>query len=65
MNNTKVRQSNDREITMTMGNFVAYIGAGYHTANKIAQQAEAKIYIGRRLLININKVQKYLDEISE
>ena len=52
-------------ITMTVDDFIAAIGAGRSTAIKIAEQAEAKIYIGRRLLINVGKVRKYLDSISE
>lgn len=50
---------------MPMDMFIEYMGTGRHTANKIAEQAEAKIYIGRRLLINMPKVKKYLMEISE
>lgn len=61
------REKNTTEgtITMTMDNFITFIGAGRHTANKIAEQAEAKIYIGRRVLINIDKVRTYLNSISE
>ena len=50
---------------MPMEMFVEYLGTGRYTANKIAELAEAKIYIGRRLLINVNKVTEYLAEISE
>lgn len=50
---------------MTMDNFIGFIGAGRHTANKIAEQAEAKIYIGRRVLINMDRVRNYLNSISE
>lgn len=50
---------------MPMDMFIDYIGTGRHTANKIAEQAEAKIYIGRRVLINMSKVSQYLETISE
>ena len=52
-------------MTMTIESFIAHIGAGRHTAMQVAEQAEAKIYIGRRVLINVEKVKKYLDDISE
>lgn len=50
---------------MPMEMFVDYLGAGRYTANKVAELAEAKIYIGRRLLINVSKVEEYLAEKSE
>jgi len=65
MNNTSKKGINEKQITMTADDFIELIGAGRHTANRIAEQAEAKIYIGRRVLININKVRQYLDGISE
>jgi polyribonucleotide nucleotidyltransferase len=65
MNCTKRVKNNEETITMTMDNFIEFIGAGRHTANKIAEQAEAKIYIGRRVLINMDKVRNYLNSISE
>lgn len=65
MNSTSKKADITAPITMTMDEFIASIGAGRHTANKIAEEAEAKIYIGRRILINVDKVRRYLDEISE
>ncbi len=68
MNKTTKRDSNGIRETrqvMPMEMFVDYLGTGRYTANRIAEQAEAKIYIGRRLLINVSKVEKYLTEISE
>lgn len=65
MNCTKKMKNSEETITMTMDNFIGFIGAGRHTANKIAEQAEAKIYIGRRVLINMDRVRNYLNSISE
>lgn len=39
--------------------------AGRQTATEIGVAAGAKIYVGRRVLWNVAKVRKYLDEISE
>ena len=40
MKNTLKRETDEEAITLTMENFIATIGAGRHTANKIAEQAE-------------------------
>lgn len=65
MKSTSKRTDSKEPITMTMDEFIASIGAGRHTANRIAEEAEAKIYIGRRILINVDKVRRYLNKISE
>lgn len=65
MNKTKEKNVAEGTITMTMEKFIEMIGAGRYTANKIAEQAEAKIYIGKRVLINAEKVKAYLNDISE
>lgn len=41
------------------------LNAGYQTAVEIGMAAGAKITVGRRVLWNVSKIQKYLDEISE
>lgn len=41
------------------------LGVGRKTAVEIATAAGARIQVGRRVLYNVNKVQAYLDEISE
>lgn len=41
------------------------LSSGRKTAVDIGTAAGAKIQIGRRIFWNVNKVQKYLDEISE
>lgn len=43
----------------------AILSCGCATARKIGEQAEARIFIGRRVLYSVNKVQKYLDSIAE
>ena len=39
--------------------------AGRRTAVKIGTAAGARVQIGRRVLWNVAKIQKYLDSISE
>ena len=41
------------------------LSAGYQTAVEIGTAAGAKITVGRRVLWNVSRIQKYLDEISE
>lgn len=39
------------------------LGCGQNTADKIAYAANARIKIGKRVLIKIDKINKYLDEL--
>lgn len=41
------------------------VNSGRKTAVDIGMAAGAKITIGRRVLWNVSKIQKYLDEIAE
>ena len=41
------------------------LDCGRATAVKIGEAAGAKIRIGKRVLWNLNKVQRYLDSIAE
>lgn len=40
------------------------LGCGRVSAVEIGTQAQAKIQVGKRVLWNVNKVQKYLDAIA-
>lgn len=42
-----------------------YLGCGRSAATEIGKRAGAKIKIGKRVLWNMSKIQKYLDTISE
>lgn len=41
------------------------LSAGRKTAIDIGKAAGARIQVGRRVLWNVSKIQKYLDEIAE
>lgn len=41
------------------------LGCGRKTAVRIGTEAGARIQIGRRVLWNVEKIQRYLDAISE
>lgn len=40
------------------------LGTGRPTARKIAETANAVVFVGKRRLNNIHKIQDYLDSIS-
>lgn len=53
------------KVAVTTDGLREILSCGYPAAVKIGEQAHAKVQIGRRVLWNVAKVQKYLDEISE
>lgn len=64
MNKTFNRNDPD-VIAVDIEKLSAILSCGCATARKIGEQAEARIFIGRRVLYLVNKVQKYLDSIAE
>ena len=57
--------SMDRRICITRKELPQLLGCGIQTADKIAREAEARIVVGHRVLINIAKIRKYIDEAAE
>lgn len=64
MNKTFNRNDPD-VIAVDIEKLSGILSCGCATARKIGEQAEARIFIGRRVLYSVNKVQKYLDSIAE
>lgn len=64
MNKTNDRISPD-VIAVDIEKLSAILSCGCATARKIGEQAEARIFIGRRVLYSVSKVQKYLESIAE
>lgn len=64
MNKTISRNEPD-VIAVDIDKLSSILSCGHATARKIGEQAEARIYIGRRVLYSVSKIQKYLDAISE
>ena len=64
MNKTFNRNDPD-VIAVDIEKLSAILSCGCASARKIGEQAEARIFIGRRVLYSVNKVQKYLDSIAE
>ena len=64
MNKTKIRAT-EQPIAVDIEGLSARLSCGRATARKIGEQAEARIFIGRRVLYSVSKVQKYLESIAE
>jgi len=43
---------------------MAMLSCGEVTAKKIADYAEARVIVGRRVLYNVDKIKKYLDAMA-
>ena len=51
----------ENRLTVDIEGLMAMLSCGAVTARKIADCAEAKIIVGRRVLYNVDKIKKYLD----
>ena len=51
-------------VTVTTENLQNILDCGRPTAVEIGTLAKARVEIGRRVLWNVSKVQKYLDSIA-
>lgn len=51
-------------LTVTTNTLMKLLNCGKQTAIEIGTNANAKIHIGRRVLWNVNLIQKYLDSIA-
>lgn len=51
--------------TITTEGLQEYLSCGRSAAVEVGKRAGARIEIGRRVLWNVGKVQRYLDTISE
>ena len=57
--------ADNANIAITTEELMNRLQSGRTTTVAIGKAAGARIQVGRRVLWNVNKVQKYLDEISE
>ena len=52
-------------LTVDIEGLAAMLCCGQATARKIAEDAGARITIGRRVLYSVSKIEKYLEAIAE
>lgn len=65
MRKTTQFSTSSENLTVDTPRLMEMLEVGRATAVQIGTEAEARIQIGRRVLWNIKKIKKYLDEISE
>lgn len=54
-----------RPLLVTVSELQGYVGLGFKSARKIAEEAGAIVKVGRLTKVNLKKVEVYLDKISE
>ena len=64
MNHTTERDTKQK-ITVDIEGLAAMLSCGTATAKKIAEMAEARIFIGRRVLYSVDKVKTYIRIMAE
>lgn len=65
MRKTKTTQASMDDLTVDTEGLQCLINAGRKTAVDIGMAAGARITIGRRVLWNVSKIRKYLDDMAE
>ena len=53
------------QICVSREQLAKLLGCGQASADKIAREAEAQIRIGRRVIIKLDRVNNYLEQIAE
>lgn len=53
-----------RPIAVDISTLAAMLGCGEGSARKIAESAQARFNIGKRVLYNVQKVQEYVNSIA-
>lgn len=65
MRAAKKNTPSTNNLTVSTEGLQSLLNSGRNTAVEIGMAAGAKVVIGRRVLWNVSKIQKYLDCISE
>ena len=65
MNATIKSDSLSDRVTLTSDELALVMGCGRKAAVEMGTAAGARVQIGRRVLWNVSKIQKYLDAVSE
>lgn len=66
MRNTSISNLNlEKRICITRAELPKYLGCGQASADKLAADAEARIIVGKRVLISVDKVRDYIKFMSK
>ena len=64
MKRTSATGISSEDLTVDTAKLHSLLNCGRQSAVEIGVAAGARIYVGRRILWNVSKIRKYLDEIS-
>ncbi len=54
----------DKKLTVDTQGLMELLSCGRSTALAIAEEAEARIYHGKRILFNVEKVREYVNKVA-
>ena len=63
MRKTKYRYSNNK-ITVDIETLSAMLSCGRDTAKRIGEDAEARVFVGRRVFYSVPKIEAYIDNMT-
>lgn len=63
MRKTMANNSTDA-LMITTAQLMQKMNCGYQSAVKIGTEAQARIYVGRRVWFNVKKIEHYLETIA-
>ena len=63
MRKTGANNTNDA-LMITTSQLMQKMNCGYQTAVTIGTEAQARIYVGRRVFFNVKKIENYLETIA-
>lgn len=64
MRKTAQSSNNENSIMITVKQLQERLNCGYQTAVHIAEKAEARVYVGRRVFYNVRKINTYVEQIA-
>ena len=66
MHRVKEKKENQQgRLCVSRTELPALLGCGQFTADLLSKEAEARIYIGKRVLVYVPKLEKYLQTLVE
>ena len=65
MKKTKCNTINEHTLCVSREQLAETLNVGLATADRIAKEAEARIHIGKRVLIKMDRINSYLEAMAE
>lgn len=61
---TTLDRQTDQKLLVTLDEVAAMLSCGLVTARKAAEEAGARVEIGRRVLYSVEKIEEYVNEAT-